>query len=439
MSGTINQDVPYPPAKTAWYAVSVLLIAYTVSFIDRTILSLLVGPIQADLGIGDTEMGLLHGVAFAIFYCFLGLPIAWLSDRFSRRWIMAIGMIVWSAMTALCGLTKNFAQLFLARMGVGVGEAALSPAAYSMLADLFPPNRLGRAMGVYSSGVFFGAGIAFMLGGLVISFVNDGNTLSLPFLGELRIWQFVFVIVGLPGVLLALLMFTFPEPVRRKKLTTEGRELTQSALKFLRENPKVCLCHFIGFAMLAISFNGFVAWGPTQLIRDFGVDASEAGKAFGIAIFICGGGGIILGGVVADRLAQKGYSDATMRAGIIGGIGLLPMSIAAPLMPNFILGAIGYGAFFFFASFPFGAAAAALQLMTPPHLRAQLSAVYLLVLNLIGIGGGPLMIGAISDHVLGGPAEIGSAMALTGLLTVPLGVVILVASLPAYRKLQSTI
>ena len=437
MSGTINQDVPYPAAKTAWYAVSVLLIAYTVSFIDRTILSLLVGPIQADLGIGDTEMGLLHGLAFALFYCFLGLPIAWLSDRFSRRWIIAIGMIVWSAMTALCGLTKNFAQLFLARMGVGVGEAALSPAAYSMLADLFPPNRLGRAMGVYSSGVFFGAGIAFMLGGLVISFVNDGNTLSLPFLGELRIWQFVFVIVGLPGVLLALLMFTFPEPVRRKKITAEGRELTQSAIKFLRENPKVCLGHFVGFAMLAVSFNGFVAWGPTQLIRDFGIDASEAGKAFGIAIFICGGSGIILGGVVADRLAQKGYSDATMRAGIIGGIGLLPMSIAAPLMPSFILSAIGYGAFFFFASFPFGAAAAALQLMTPPHLRAQLSAVYLLVLNLIGIGGGPLMIGAISDHALGGPAEIGSAMALTGLLTVPVGVVILAAALPAYRKLQS--
>jgi MFS family permease len=437
MTDATKPDAPYPPAKTAWYAVTVLLIAYTVSFIDRTILSLLVGPIQADLGIGDTEMGLLHGLAFALFYCFLGVPIAWLSDRFSRRWIIAIGMIVWSGMTALCGLTKNFAQLFLARMGVGVGEAALSPAAYSMLADLFPPNRLGRAMGVYSSGVFFGAGIAFMLGGLVISFVNDGNTLSLPLLGELRIWQFVFVIVGLPGIFLALLMFTFPEPVRRKKITAEGRELTQSAIKFLRENPKVCLGHFVGFAMLAVSFNGFVAWGPTQLIRDFGIDASEAGKAFGIAIFICGGSGIILGGVVADRLAQKGYSDATMRAGIIGGIGLLPMSIAAPLMPSFILSAIGYGAFFFFASFPFGAAAAALQLMTPPHLRAQLSAVYLLVLNLIGIGGGPLMIGAISDHALGGPAEIGSAMALTGLLTVPVGVVILAAALPAYRKLQS--
>ena len=439
MSDTIKPDVPYPPARTAWYAVSVLLIAYTVSFIDRTILSLLVGPIQADLGIGDTEMGLLHGLAFALFYCFLGLPIAWLSDRFSRRWIIAIGMIIWSGMTALCGLTKNFMQLFLARMGVGVGEAALSPAAYSMLADLFPPNRLGRAMGVYSSGVFFGAGIAFMLGGLVISFVNDGNTLSLPLLGELRIWQFVFVIVGLPGVLLALLMFTFPEPVRRKTLTAQGRELAQGAVKFLRENPKVCLGHFIGFAMLAISFNGFVAWGPTQLIRDFGVDAGQAGKAFGIAIFICGGGGIILGGIVADRLAQKGYSDATMRAGIIGGIGLLPMSIAAPLMPSFMLGAIGYGAFFFFASFPFGAAAAALQLMTPPHLRAQLSAVYLLVLNLIGIGGGPLMIGAISDHALGGPADIGSAMALTGLLTVPVGVIILISSLSAYRDLQSKI
>ena len=155
-------EAPYPSGRVAWYAVSVLLIAYTIAFIDRTILSLLVGPIQADLGIGDTAMGLLHGIAFALFYCLLGLPIAWLSDRYSRRWIIAVGMALWSFMTALCGFAQSFVQLFLARMGVGVGEATLSPAAYSMIADLFPSNRLGRAMGVYSSGVFFGAGIAFL-------------------------------------------------------------------------------------------------------------------------------------------------------------------------------------------------------------------------------------------------------------------------------------
>ncbi|WP_394729362.1 MFS transporter [Altererythrobacter sp. GH1-8] len=431
------EEKPYPSPKVAWYAVSVLLIAYTIAFIDRTILSLLVGPIQADLGIGDTAMGLLHGIAFALFYCFLGLPIAWLSDRFSRRWIIAIGMILWSAMTALCGLAKNFTQLFLARMGVGVGEAALSPAAYSMIADLFPPSSLGRAMGVYSSGVFFGAGVAFLVGGFVISLATGGGALWLPLFGELRVWQFVFVIVGLPGVLFALLMLTVPEPERRAKNSGGAKASSSGLITFLRENPKASIGHFLGFALLGVVFNGFVAWGPTQMIRDFGVTASDAGAAFGIGIFICGGGGIILGGLVADKLTQRGYEDAAMRAGIIGGIGLIPTGLAAPLMPDFISSAIAYAAFFLFASFPFGAAAAALQLMTPPGLRAQMSAMYLLVLNLIGIGGGPLLIAAISDYVLSGPASIGTGMAVTAAITTPLGVLTLIATLPAYRLLRA--
>ena len=184
-------NASYPPASIAWYSLGILLVAYTIAFVDRTILALLVGPIQRDLGISDTLMGLLHGIAFALFYCALGIPIARLSDQHSRRWIILIGMMIWSAMTALCGVARNFWHLFIARIGVGVGEAALSPAAYSMIADMFPPHRLARALGVYSCGGFFGAGIAFMIGGAVIGALEATREITLRIVGVIRSWHAV--------------------------------------------------------------------------------------------------------------------------------------------------------------------------------------------------------------------------------------------------------
>lgn len=425
----------YPSAATAWYSIAILLVAYTIAFVDRTILALLVGPIQRDLGISDTLMGLLHGIAFALFYCALGIPIARLSDQHSRRWIILVGMFFWSAMTALCGVAKNFWYLFLARIGVGVGEAALSPAAYSMIADMFPPHRLGRALGVYSSGVFFGAGIAFMIGGAIIGALETTFYVTLPLVGEVRSWQAVFFFVGIPGALFALLMLTVPEPTRKSAVQRSEFAVLPSLWGYMQKNRRAVLGHFLGFSLLAIVFNGYVAWAPTQLIRDFSVSAGQAGQALGLVIFLFGGSGIIVGGMVADRLARRGYSDANIRAGVIGAVGLLPACVLAPQMASFHSSIAVYAAFFFFSSFPYGAAAAALQLMAPHDLRARLSAVYLLVLNLIGIGLGPLCIAAISDGALGGKAYLGTAMTLVSAVVVPLGTVILFFTLAPFRAL----
>ena len=178
-----------------------------------------------------------------------------------------------------------------------------------------------------------------------------------------------------------------------------------------------------------------MAWAPTQLIRDFGVGAGQAGQGLGLAIFLFGGSGIIVGGIVADRLWRRGHLDANMRAGVLGAVGLLPACIFAPQMPDFYSSIAVYGACFFFASFPYGAAAAALQLMAPHDLRARLSAIYLLILNLIGIGLGPLLIAAISDSLLGGKAHIGTGMSIVGGVVVPLGGLILLFTLPAFRRL----
>ncbi|MFQ5636261.1 MAG: MFS transporter, partial [Gammaproteobacteria bacterium] len=221
--GTVSEQ-SWPSAGKAWYAVSILVVAFIFSFIDRIIIALLVEPIKRDLGISDFGIGMLQGLAFAVFYALVGIPIGRWADRYSRRWIIGVGIFLWSVMTAGCGLAKNFWQLFLARVGVGVGEAALSPAAYSMISDYFPRHKLGRALGVYQAGAFVGAGLSFLVGGLVIRYVMGAEGLSLPLIGEVRPWQMVFFAVGFPGIAVALLMRTVGEPERRGKLAGHGQD-----------------------------------------------------------------------------------------------------------------------------------------------------------------------------------------------------------------------
>lgn len=198
-----------------WYVVVICMLAYIFSFVDRQILALMIEPIKQDLQLSDTQFSLLHGLAFSLFYAFMGIPIALLADRYSRPKIIAIGVAFWSLATAACGLSRNFAQMFLARIGVGVGEAALSPATYSMLSDMFPRDKLGRAVGIYSIGSFIGGGMAFLIGGYVINLLKSVDTVLVPGIGAMRPWQVTFFIVGLPGLLVALLiLLTVRDPHR---------------------------------------------------------------------------------------------------------------------------------------------------------------------------------------------------------------------------------
>ncbi len=217
----------YPPRRYAWFVVGVLTLAYIFSFIDRQILSLMVGPIQHDLEIGEKQMSLLMGASFAVFYTFFGIPLGRLADTRSRRGLIAVGIALWSFMTAGCGLARTFWQLALMRMGVGVGEASLSPSAYSLISDYFPPERRSTAMSVYSMGIYLGSGLAFILGGFITLLVSGRDTTPLPWIGELRSWQIVFLAVGLPGLLVALLLLTVREPVRRGALAPPTDQQSQ--------------------------------------------------------------------------------------------------------------------------------------------------------------------------------------------------------------------
>ncbi|MEZ5565259.1 MAG: MFS transporter [Gammaproteobacteria bacterium] len=337
-----SQAANYPSPRYAWYVVCVLTTAYLLSFLDRQILALLVEPIRRDLDISDTQVSLLGNLAFGIFYTVLGLPIGRAADRFSRRGIITAGITIWCLMTAACGLARNFLHLFLARVGVGVGEASLNPAALSMISDYFPRERRGRALTFYNMGISLGAGIALIFGGQVIAWVGAAPPVVLPGFGMLQAWQTVFMLVSLPGLFVVLLMLTVREPRRRGQLQVQkpdGRPDNQlsfgETLAFLRQRWRAYLTHFIGMSVVTILGYNYFFWVPSMFVRTWQWTISDIGMGFGLMTITGGPLGVVLGGWIADRLRQRGYADAMMRTCLGATIVLLiPTSILIPLMPN---------------------------------------------------------------------------------------------------------
>jgi len=408
-----NENSSWPSPAVAWYAVGILFVAYTFSFADRFILSLLIEPIKQDLNLSDTKISLLHGFAFAIFYTVMGIPIGRLADNYNRRTIIAWGIAIWSGMTAICGITKGYWQLFAARVGVGVGEAALSPAAYSMIADLFPPQKLGRALSFYTTGAFVGAGLAFIIGGTVIAAITSSPEITLPVVGTIRSWQAAFFVVGLPGLIVAALMYTVKEPVRRISEEAEKDVVPVSeVLSYVRTRWRLFGAHYLGFSLLGVVFNGITAWTPAFLSRSFDMSVGQSGPAIGAMILVFSTAGIIVGGWITDFFVKKGLSDGAMRTGLIAGLGCIPFAVAVPFMPSLQGVLVVYAPLLFFASFGFGAAAAALQQITPNRMRGLVSAFYLFFLNLIGIGLGPTITALITDYVFNNDAAVGFSLAI---------------------------
>lgn len=420
-----------PVVPGAWYAVTILTIAYTFSFIDRQILSLMVGPIREDLAISDSQFSLLHGFAFAIFYTVLGIPIGRLADATNRRNLIAAGIAFWSLATVCCGMVRQFWQLFAARIGVGVGEAALSPAAYSMLADLFPRSKLGRAIGIYSSGVFIGIGLSFIIGALLVSRFEALGGVTLPLFGHLEPWQATFIIVGAPGLLVAALAMTLTEPVRQGDAAVMP---LKSVVAYAVQHRRVYLLHFLGFSMITLLFNGIMSWAAEYFIRIHGMPRAVVGPQLGILAAVFGGGGIVCGGLFSDWLAKRGHTDAPIKAGLTGAALLLPIATLAPVVGDPGLSMALFAPLLFFVSFPFGPAAAGLQIMTPPAMRAQMSAVYLFVVNLTGIGFGGTAVALVTDFAFGDDMMLHWSMASVSLAGGVLAIAMLAMAQAPFRK-----
>ncbi len=419
----------YPSRARAWWAVIVLFIAYTLSFVDRTILSLLVEPLRRDLHISDTQISLLQGLAFAIFYTTVGLPIAVWADRGSRRTIVAAGIFVWSLMTAACGLATTFWRLFAARLGVGVGEAALSPATYSLIADLFPENQRGRALGVFASGVNVGAGLALIIGGTVVSLATRIGMIETPF-GAFRSWQLVFIMVGLPGILVALLALTIHEPRRTQ---AAAPPLPKGAfLGFLRAHKAAITAQFTGFAICGLAFTGVSAWAPTFLIRHYGFTAAQAGQSLGLVVLVVGTLGALAGGALSDRWVH--LKDGTLRIGLIAIAMQSLAGILGPLVSTPAVAIFCFSVVFFFGGFAYTAGAAAVQKVTPSRLRARMAALYLFVVSLIATALGPTSIALLTDRLFRNPADVGYSMSLVAGIVGPIGVAAFLLGLRPFAK-----
>lgn len=408
-------DAKPPPASGtyAWYVVFLCMVAYVFSFIDRQILALLIQPIRKDLDISDTQFSLLHGLAFSIFYATMGIPIARLADSKSRPLIIAAGVFLWSLATAATGLGKNFVQIFIARMGVGVGEAALSPAAYSMIADLFPKKTLGRALAVYSIGTFIGGGLAYLIGGAVVGIVGDVPSLALPLVGEVRAWQAVFFAVGLPGILLAAIFaLTVSDPARSTQ-NAEGASLKE-AIAFIRANGNFFVAHYGGFTLCALALFGLMSWTPAYLIRVHGLTTAQTGLLLGATLLAANVGGVLVSGWLTDHFDKQGRADAPMRAGMIGAIGLIAPIAFFSFAPNVTMAAALIAIAFFFASFPLATSAAAMQIAAPPNMRAQISALFLFCNSLFGLAVGGTLIALVTDYVFRNDAMVGVSVSLVG-------------------------
>ena len=426
--------------RYAWYVVAVLMLAYISSFIDRQVLTLLVKPLKRDFGITDTQVGLLIGFSFAIFYTFLGIPIGRMADRRNRKRIIVWGIAVWSLMTALCGVTDTYNQLFIARIGVGIGEAALSPAAYSLITDLFPRHKLGTALGVYNVGVYLGSGLSILLVALILKLINVEGTWHLPFFGDIYPWQSVFFIVGVPGLLIvALIVLTVREPER-----THGLKAAVTVLQiktYFAANRKAILCLFFGIAFMAFGSYATTSWVPTLLVRHYGLAESQAGLLLGGIVTVFATGGVLFGGRYGDRLTKLGYADAKMRVGFIGM--LAGVSVAAVMLLLFVLNAAPLPLFAvllafssFTTSIPYGAATAAVQEMIPAAMRATFSALFLFVVNLLGLGGGPLMVGFLNDRLFHDPNQVHFSVSITLVLAFGMSCLLLYSGLKPF--IQST-
>ena len=444
--GTPVAGPPWPNPRYAWYVVIILFVASIFSFLDRQILSLLVEEIKRDLELSEFQVGLLSGAPFAIFYAFMSIPIALAADTLNRRNIIAIGITVWSFATAACGIAMGFWQMFLARVMVGSGEAALSPSAYSLISDYFPKEKLARAMATFTMGNLTGVGFAAIIGGTVATYVETLGRISLPFVGELFGWQITFFVVGLPGLLLALVVLTIKEPVRRGLMNPERSVAGEDQLRqfghFVLAHWKAFAGLFASFTLLVLIAYGNFSWVVTFYRRSFGWDKELAGLVYGVVVLFFGTGGAFFGGWFSDWLRGRGYTDAPYRATLICTIPLAPFAILSFVVaPSLPLGADAQGylsaamlaPWQFFGSVPAGLGAAAMMTITPNEMRAKISSVYLFFSNLIGITAGAASVAAITQYVFRDDMMVRYSLAIVNCVGAPLAVLLIWLSMKHYR------
>jgi len=418
-----------------WYAVGVLTVASTFSIIDRQILNVMIGPVKRDLGgISDFQVSLIMGFAFTFMYSVLSYPAGWLADRYNRRNLMAGGIAAWSLLTMICGMVSQYWHLFWARMGVGVGEATLGPAANSSLADYFPADRLPLAIGIVSSAPFVGQGLANIAGGPLIDYLEATPNFVLPGLGELYSWQMVFIVVGAPGLLVALAMMGLREPARRGKVTDEVGVPLSEVWAFVRQRWAFFALVFTGYLGLATQGWSLFSWIVEYYVRNHGWTRTEIGLTYGSIAMVIGIMGSVIGGLWAGSLMRRNVPDATLRLVTYGSIVLIPTATALTLVPNPYVGIVLLIPVTFCMAMPPGLIMASLQAVAPNELRGQMVALYLIAVNFLAYTFAPSLPALLSDFVFESELALGKSISLLAVINYTPASVCLYLGLKHYRR-----
>lgn len=417
------------------YAVlGILIAASMLSSVDRTILGLLVDPLKQQFGFDETEIGLLAGFGFALFFSIMGLPFGRYADVGNRRILIVLGVAGWSLATAACGLAQGFTSLFFARTLVGIGEATLGPAAFSLLASYFPRARLGIAMSLFGVGITLGNGVAIALGGFVVQWAKSTSTGSLFGLQDLAGWRLAFVTTGVLGIPVVLMLLAVKEPAREG----EGREAKVPGLKeivsYIIANGRAFTGVYVGYPLVVVMSFAQLIWGPTYFMRVHGYSAQEFGVIYGLVIGVGGTLALLLGGMWSDRLWRRGYLDAPMRIVLVSVLIQMPLLIAAFSCAQSVMALVLFSMGVVVLCLNGGLLTSTMQILSPDRMRGRLSAIYLILAYLLGSGLGPLCTGLMTQHWFGGAMGLGRSLAALAALTLPPAAVILWFALPSVRS-----
>ena len=425
----------YPEKKHSYSAVAILTLAQVFAFIDRQIPSMLVEPIKQDFNLTDSQIALLGGAAFSIFYAIMALPIGYAVDRYTRTKVLGTGIFLWSLMTALAGLANSFGKLFGARIGVAVGEAVMAPISVSLVSDSFPENKQGKPMGIITAGVYIGIGITLLGGGFLIDYLTSIGGITLPLIGYLKPWQATFMIVGIPGLVLAIAAFYLKEP-RRIEEQVDSNHLVDKKNVFLhlKEHRKTLIPMFGGLIFMALIFYSFSFWAPTMMIRTFNISLTEVGFILGMITIISSITGTIIAGSAVDYLRNRNYSDAPVRAAMIAVILAIPPIISLSFVQTELGAWICIAMYLLFISSFAPLGLLAISGVSTGNVKGQTAAIHAFLMMAFGLSLGPQLTAFFTDFVFVDPNLLINSVSLTGLIVLPISALLFKLSLSRYRE-----
>ena len=423
----------------AWWALALLTATYTFSFVDRQIVNLLVDPIRTDLELSDSQVSFLQGLAFALPYVLLSIPVGRIVDRANRIRVLIIGILIWTISCMMCGTAKSFWQLGIARMGIGGGEASVTPASWSLLADYFPPEQRALPISIFLMGPYLGAGLSLLLGAEVISWASGLGQIELPIVGVIAPWQLTFMLVALPGVVIALLLPLLKEPVRQERLGTDAQAMTWKKVgQYIWPRRQLFGAYLLGSPFLVLVLYALQAWIPSLLVRVHELDIVQAGRYYGTIALIAGSAGVLSGPVFARWLSHRVNAErAPLIVIFISILVLIPFVIAAGLATSLTAALIFISFASYWVTFPLALFATGLHNASPNELRGLMAGCYVLATNLIGLALGPSSVALVSDYVFQSDTAVGKSLALIAAIFLPLAALLVWRGLRAMRKIEA--